>query len=242
VAPFNWSSTPLFSERKSIEGFFDQVFTDISTGATGSTVIATPTFTDAGGSFDTDGVEPGHYVYIRLGTSQGIYKVASVASETSLYVETNFPATASGITYRIVKVFGASQKSLEDLFAVLAKVDTAITNATSFKTLLTTSVPVLPDAFAFATGTLEADLDTREAQVAARVTDLDIGTAGGSTLTIQNILASVDKIYDARFIWVDSRINRETGLLEKKTRAIENREKAEEEILKQLTKILAMEG
>jgi len=56
---------------------------------------------------------------------------------------------------------------------------------------------------------------------------------------IQNIL-SAGELYDARFSWIDGRINLETGILPKKDRAILRRQKALENIVTNLTRLLTM--
>jgi len=53
--------------------------------------------------------------------------------------------------------------------------------------------------------------------------------------------ASVDKLYDKRFVWVDARINLEKGILVSQKRAVQDRIKAQAETLKQLTKLLAVQ-
>jgi len=49
---------------------------------------------------------------------------------------------------------------------------------------------------------------------------------------------SSGRYYDGRYVWIDSRINLETGILPKKDRAVENRKRALESIIKNLTKQL----
>lgn len=226
-----------WSERQGIEQFYDSVFTNLVTSSTGQTTIASPTLTDTL-DFDAAGVNATHFVFIRSGTVAGVYRVQSVTSPTTLDIDSTFPATASGITYRVVSSL-ATRESLEDLFTVLQGIDTLIGTTTAFSSLLTTPVGVLPDASSFATGLLTSNLNTRETEITTRISDLDFGiNPNGPVGTISGVLADGDRFYDKRFVWIDSRINRETGILEKRSRAVSDRIKAQADILKQLTKLL----
>lgn len=226
-----------YSERQAIENFYDTVFNDVLTSVNGQTVIATPTLTDL--TVDFTGVTAEDFVYIRSGSDAGIYKVQTVTSTTTLDVETPFPATAAGVSYRIVKATGATKETLQALFPILQATDLFIFVTAIFDLLVSTPVTVAPDASAFARGWLSSDLDTREGLVAARITDLDVGVSPtGSVGTIQSILSSGDRFYDQRYTWIDARINRESGILAKRDRAIANRIKAQQDILKSLTKLL----
>lgn len=226
------NTTPL-AEREAIEQFYDTVFTDVETGITGSTTIGLPTLTDL--SADFSAVTSEDFVYIRSGSVAGVYKVQTVTSTTTLDIETTFPATAVGVSYRIVSSTGATKLTLQDLFPILQSIDTFIVTTTTFETLVTTPVTVAPDASAFARGWLTSDLDTRSALVGLRILDL---SSTGSLGTIQSILSSGDRLYDQRFVWIDARINLETGIIVKRDRAIANRIKAQADILKSLTKLL----
>jgi hypothetical protein len=226
-----------YAEREAIEQFYDTVFKDVATSATGSTATST-TLTDLSASFTNDMV--GNFVYIRFGGDGGVYQIQTVNTSTSLDVEApGFPATLIGVSYRIVSSIGATKQTLLALFPILQSVDSFIASTTNFNTLVTTLVAVTPDVSAFARGWLKANLDARETLVSARITDLNVTLSPtGSPGTIQSILSSGDRLYDQRATWIDARINRETGILAKKVRAVENRIKAQEDILKQLTKLL----
>lgn len=76
-----------------------------------------------------------------------------------------------------------------------------------------------------------SSLTTREAALAVRTAN--------SIEALQNILSS-GRLYDGRFVWIDSRINLETGILPKKDRAVANRQKALETTVKNLTKLLSL--
>ena len=95
-----------------------------------------------------------------------------------------------------------------------------------------------PDPNIVALGWLTADLNSRETDVLARITAVDATSPGSDADTVSSVLSSGDRIYDQRFTWIDARINRQTGIIVKQSRAVVNRLKAQEDILKQLTKLL----
>lgn len=236
VLDTNAPPTKPYSERTGIENFFDHFFTDIVTGTTGET-FSSATFSDTAADFVASGVNASHFVYIRSGIEAGVYQVATVNSPTSLDITELFPGTTSGITYRIVDSGGLPLKALQDVFDILQAIDQAIVDTTAFYDLITTAVPVVGDASAFGRRTLTSDLNTREAQVNARITAVtDPGT--GEAVILSSTLASTAKLYDKRYVWIDARINLEKGILTKQRRAVSDRQKAEAEILKQLTKLL----
>jgi hypothetical protein len=208
--------------------------------STGQANATTQLLNDVNGTFLTSGVTTADFVYIVAGANAGIYQVQAINSQIQLQVDLPFPATLSGISYRIVSLFGASKESIRSIFAIYQSIATLVTNATQFLTLISTPVPVLrspADTTSFARATLTSDLDTRDTLVDARIaalpTDLD---------TIGNILANTDKLYDTRYTWIDARINLENGLAVQEATAIVNRLKAQADIFKQLIKLLAVEG
>jgi hypothetical protein len=243
---------PIVAERPAIEDFYNTVFTDVrlpvATGTAGATTIGLPTLTDATANFSE--VLPGDYVYIRGGPANpgddpvaGIYKVLMATSLTTLDIEATFPATLTGITYRVVKATGVTEQSLTALFTVLQAIDTWVVLTLLFKFKATTLVPVFtasfsPDPNIVALGWLTADLNSRETDVLARITAVDATSPGSDADTVSSVLSSGDRIYDQRFTWIDARINRQTGIIVKQSRAVVNRLKAQEDILKQLTKLL----
>jgi hypothetical protein len=194
---------------------------------------------DANGTFQTSNINTSHIVFILSGADAGFYQVQTVNSETDLTVDSNFPATLTGISYQIVSVFGVSKDSLDALFAIYSGLAALLTSATMFKALISTQVPVvrlsLPDPNSFATALLLTDLNTRDMAV-----DLRLAAVPSDIATVTAILTSTDAIYDKRYVWVDARINLESGLLVKQETAMANRIKAQLDIYNQLVKLLAV--
>ncbi len=227
----------VYNQRDGIEQFLNNFLTDVVVGTTGQTTATGTTLTD--GAQDFSDVTPSHFVFVRSGPNAGAYQVATVTSSTTLEATTAFPDTTAVTTYRIVDSGGLLLQTLQDMQGILADIDQAVVDTTAFKTLLTTAVPVLGDAGAFATGLLTASLDTREAQITARLTQVT-DPATGAIVLLSSALSSGNRFYDRRFVWIDARINLERGILSKKDRALVNRQKTEKEILKQLTKLLSL--
>lgn len=226
-------------QQSALLSAIDQAFTDVSTGATGQATATQFTFTDLSATFLDDGVTSSQFVYIVAGSNAGIYEIQSVDSQTQVTTTTPFPATASGISYRIASLFGISGDSAKALFTLNQSIAALITPLAPLRAKLV-QTPVVGFADAanwFAVSVLKTDLDTRETQVNARLSAIV-----SIPQQIEDILANVDKLYDARYVWIDARINLENGLLVQQELAIKNRLKAQAEVLKQLTKLLAVEG
>jgi hypothetical protein len=243
-------------EQTYILDFLDQVFTDIFTSGTGQTTATSPILDDTNGTFLTSEVQSGHYVYIVAGANAGIYLVVNVNSETQLEVDsaTPFPATLAGISYRVVRLFGASQETIVELFALYQSIAALLADTITFQAIVSTRIPVVvppppppgpppppPPPWTFETdsftrGTLTSDLDDRDVLVDARIAAIPT-----TVITVEDILANTDKLYDQRYAWIDTRINLQTGLIVQQATAVENRIQAQEDFFNQLIKLLAVE-
>lgn len=219
--------------------FFDHMFTNITTGTLGQTTIGLPNLTDGSQNFIAAGVTISHYIYIQTGSTAGIYKIISVGAG-ALTVDTNFPATATNISYRVVKVDVLSKDSLVKLFAIYQALTTYLAQLQAFKIYVDTApAPVVDDAGAYANRYTHAAFDTRVTEIDARYTSIfDVGT--GALTTISSILSSGEQLYERRFVWIDARVNLEKGILPGKERAVEVRNKAKKDLRKQLIKRLSV--
>ena len=190
--------------------------------------------------FQTAGVTSAHFVYIRSGDSAGIYAIDTVLGPTQLSVDasTPFPDTATGISYRIVSALGATILTLADVYVALVNIDETIAEVSPFQSLVTTTVSVQGDAGAFATRILDSDLNDWVTTITNRRLQIDPTT--GDVANLETSMSSGDRWYDKRYVWIDARINLEKGILPKKERAVDNRIKAQAEVLKQLTKLLTV--
>jgi hypothetical protein len=226
-----------YSERKALEAFFEQCFADLATGtgnANGTTL------TDGSASFLSAGINASHFVFIRSGNAKGVFKVANVVSNTQITIGNAFPGVDGAASYRVVSSFGSGFDGLTAAFTELATVDALITSANTLSPLTGTVTVVKPgpvtDLNTYANGLLTSALNTREAAITAR--------AAGTTTSISNvsgILTGSDRLYDKRFVWIDARVNVEKGLLPLQAQAIISRKKAQADIVKNLTKMLAVQ-
>lgn len=230
-----------WSELEALEHFLDHVMTDVLTSSNGATQSGLATLTDASVDFTSVSITSANFVFIRSGDSAGIYQVDEVTSPTTLNITGTFPDTGTGISYRIVETLGAGFLTLESVYQVLSQVDQAILDVTTFRTLLTTLVPVVGDVDAYAVKTVSIDLAARIGKIVTRQAQLtDADPTLGGMAALENIMTSGDRWYDKRYAWIDTRINLEKGILVKKDRAVENRIKAQADALNQLIKLLAV--
>jgi hypothetical protein len=218
--------------------FLGLVLSDLLTSSSGQVAIGDPTLTDLTVNFQTAGVTSEDYVYVDSGGNYGIFQIQSVTSSTELEIDGTFPATESGMNYKIVSASLVSRDTLEAVVAARKAAQDAFSASSAFYTLAFTLIAVSGDTGARAVQWVTSDLDSRETIALARKTALE-DTSGGYIASLSGIMTSGDRLYDQRYSWIDARINLETGILVKKERAVENRLKAQEEILNQLLKLLA---
>jgi hypothetical protein len=233
------------SEKLAIERFLDAVFTDVlsPTSQTGTVSGSTLTGTT---TFQTSGVNTSDYVYIRSGSSGGIYPISAVNSETQLTVSVPFPVAGS-VTYRIVSSFSVGRVALGDLYCILAAVDAFIADTVNFQAT-TAAVPVnlsslLVDSNAYANGILSSGFGTT---IASRTTSTTNRLAalndltGGPLPKITNVVSGGDRLYDVRFTWIQHRVKLDKGLIVLQSREVDNQIKALGDQTQALTKLAAV--
>lgn len=239
-ATLNSELTLYPNEKQALLDAVDLVFTDVTTGTAGQVSAFGATFTDLAASFLDAGVLANHFVYIETGANAGIYKVQSVDSQTQLTVTSSFASNESGISYRVASLFGLSEDSVTAIFTLAQSIDALLSPISTLLVQLAVAPVIrlgLADPDTFACGLLGSDLDTRNTQLTLRQNDL-------VTIVpmIEAILASTDQVYDKRYVWIDTRINLENGLVVQQATAVTNRIKAQANNYNQLLKLLAVEG
>lgn len=217
------------SEINSLEGYIGQVGTLVVGSSVGSITMPS-TFTDLSADFVADQVALTDFLFIRIGANAGFYTIASVDDSNNITINESFVSAVGGATYQILRTTGASKEGLDAVMAALLNADIALASANSVSVLL---VPVVGDGSAYATDLTSAVLTGRAAQVTARLTEAEADASN-----ISSVMSSIDRLYDTRFVWIDARINLETGILVKKARAVRNRKKALRRLIKDLTKLL----
>jgi hypothetical protein len=236
-------TTPVEAEAKATEAWFDLVFTYLSTGTGGSFSLGGTTFTDLGADFVGDGVAVGAVIYIRSGlTTMGVYQINDMSSPTTLEVDQPFGDTASGVSYKVGRLYGASFLGVEAVMETLRLLDEIRVQTMAFLLLLLTPVDVIVaggvvDPVAFARATRIVDLTLRMAVVNGRITDLGVGGPAKDAIEQELIL---DFLYDKRYAWLDARTNRQTGLLPLKGLATLQRLETQAQALAAMVKLLSM--
>lgn len=237
----NTPPSELYSERNGIEAFFEQCFTDLvptGTGNAGTTTLVDVSASFLGSDISNPTVKSSDFVFVRSGGAQGIFKITSVDSNTQITITGSFPAVDPAATYRVVSSFGVGYDSLSALFTQLVLLDSFITGTSGMSTAANQVQVVTPgpvvDANAYANALLTSTLDSRVASIAGRDPTALITAA-------TNVLTGSDRLYDKRFTWIDARINLEKGILPLQAQAVQARQKAQADILKSLTKLLAVQ-
>lgn len=137
-----------------------------------------------------------------------------------------------------VRYFGLTDSLVTSLTELRTSVAALVSPLAGLRAKLAPAQVVAFDgAHTFAMDVLGLDVDAREAQVVDRSEAIE-------TVVEQliDILANTEKLYDKRYVWIDARINLESGLLVRQELAVKNRLKAQTEMLKQLIKLLAVGG
>lgn len=237
-------STNPTSELNSIDNFYNEVFTDrLSPIVASGNATAADTLVGLAVNFIASGVTAGDFVYVQPGSpNEGIYTISDVVNATTLKVSDTFGSFPVGVTFRVVKAFGVGANTLKGLFTIRQATDTYVLATTTWQSLITTPVDVLVppgvvDPTYYARAYLPADFTNRASTVTGRKSYLD--TAG--IAAVEQVLSSGDRLYDRRFTWIDARINLEKGIIVKQERAVAQRIKAQQDILNQLIKLLAVE-
>jgi hypothetical protein len=224
----------LTGNTTAIDAFFNTAFVNEATGVNG--VANASIFTSVGQTFLTGGINTSHLLFIRNGADAGFYKIQSVDSQTVLTIEGSFPSNLTGLSYKIVSSVGLTADPLNGVLDAALSASTFKTATLTFQTIASTAVAVTGDAGAYATRLVTNDLDARETVVAGRLAQI-----GTDVASIENELSAGDRLYDKRYVWIDARINLEKGILVMKDRAVANRIKAQQDVLKQLTKLLSVQ-
>jgi hypothetical protein len=226
--------TVLGDHSTAIDNFFNTIFVDEATGTNG--VASASTFTSAGQTFLTSGINTSYLLFIRNGVDAGFYKIQSVDSQTNLTIEGSFPVNSTGIVFRIVSSIGLTVGPLNGVLDAAQSSALFATATTAFQAIVSTPVVVSGDAGAYATRLVTSDLDARATAVSGRFTQV-----GTDVTSLESELSAGDRLYDKRFVWIDARINLEKGILVMKDRAVASRIKAQKDVLKQLTKLLSVQ-
>jgi hypothetical protein len=197
----------------------------IELGTGTGTPISSTVFEDPGANFSLNGVDNQSFLFISSGLNVGIYKVAS-ATATQITVEVD----AIYLTFPSVGVSGSY---------FVFDIETFI--STNGLDVLT---PYLRSLLAFITSTKAWQAAPTTAGKTTRVNALTARTIADSGFIddISDLLIRTDQFYDTRFLWIQQRADKKTGLLTQRNQAILKRQESLVKIVDDQKKLLIVES
>jgi hypothetical protein len=235
------------SEKAALERLFNDAAPDRGLGDLAGAISGAATMTG-----DFTNVAAGDVVFIRHGANAGVYTVAT-ATDSSATIAELFPAAPeASVVFRAGRPSLIDAATLKSAYGALESVESAIVEAGAL--VLRHHSPILvyrngtpsgglpgtPDSSFIETGgrlVLGGAYARPVSSLAAREAVLSFRASSTDANDLEAVLSS-SRLYDGRYVWIDGRINLETGTLPRKDRALENRQKALETIVKNLTKQL----
>lgn len=216
-----------------VNSYLDSVFsykTGTVSGVVSSNIVFSPSV-----DFVASGVVVGDYIYASVSqASEGIFQVTQVIDLHALVVDGS--PVDGAITFRVASVFGASKGALLGIFGILQQCVTFVGPLASWFYTVSSPIAVTPDTAATAYGISRASISARSPLDIARQTQV-----ANAISFIMSVLSDTDKLYDSRYAWIDDRINVQSGILIQKQRAVSDRIKAQEDALKAMIKLLAVQ-
>lgn len=211
------------SELITAGSIIDCIGIELSSG-TGQPTSAT-VFSDPTANFSLDGVGSNSFLYVSSGANLGLYKVVS-ATATQLVVDNGalfagFPS--SGV---------AGSYSVFDVESILT--DAGPEFLTEF---LRETVTFLSGTLAWRSAPTTIGKTARTSSIDARIADID-----SLISSIENILQRADQLYDVRYLWIQQRADRKTGLLTQRNQAILKRQEDLVRIVSDQKKLLITES
>ncbi len=146
----------------------------------------------------------GKLLWVKSGLSRGLWKISSASGNTVTVNSSPYPPLIAGATgqYSIINPWAFLQELEFKFVACFYR------NTLTFLKLTQSFSPTYDDVVARAT------------VVQQRQKDLSgmLGS-GGNIPSLTSLLRDGDNLYDMRYLWIDQRTNKETGLLQLQTRA-----------------------
>lgn len=231
------NTSPVRSQVEGVNWFLDTLTTTTLTSSTGSCTGGQPLLIDMGVDFLASDVGSGDYIHVSSGANQGIYRIATVDAAHQVTLTSPLLSTDPAIPYKVRRTSQVSQDSLEKSVAYQAQATQAAVPVQAFQSLVDTPVLVTHTGPAtFARLTTLQDVANFAAEVQTRWSYLTTNP----TASLEQVLSGGDRLYDKRYVWIDSRINLVTGLVASQVRARQTREQSEVEVQKSLLKLQAL--
>lgn len=192
----------LDSEIKSVDYAVNNLGTTLLSSS--GNVTSTTELTDSTVSFTTSLVDDQCLLYISSGDNHGLYKISSVTTDT-VTIESTYPFPSTGVSsYIIVNPYSFMSSSGPDFISEFLRETLAFVKSTK----------------AYALSPTDSSKPTRMTDVVARKAKV---TSFIDTVT--GILKTGERLYDARYLWIQQRTNRETGSMVRTLRAALTRQK-----------------
>ncbi|HEY8098333.1 MAG TPA: hypothetical protein VIE65_19910, partial [Methylobacter sp.] len=194
-----------------------------TTEFSGIGITTSNTLTDTGANFTLLGVQPGWLIFVESGPNIGLYEIIDVTS-TILTIEVVDP-------YAPFVSIGSTIYSIIKPLTLLRGTNFGFASSFLRKTL----------AFFAATQTWQGSVTTagivgRDLTLLARAADISSFLDQISTMLVD------EKLYDARYLWIDQRANRKTGTLTQQMQAASKRQDDITKLLEDQQKLLATES
>jgi hypothetical protein len=233
------------NEDTSILSFFNQIFNPpVVTSSTGNVTATLMTLGDPTPDFVMAGVTNNDFVWVTTGPNTGVYQIASITDAHDLVTQQPFGSTTASLAYVIVSAFGCGYPTMQALYTILTANTTFVSSTTTWASLIAaTTVAVVGDSGAYANSLLVqmSDITSRQSVVSGRISYLtNAGT--GPIAIIEASLNSSDQLYNKRYVWIDARIDLQTGLLVLEQTAVAQRIAQQAQLFNQLIKLLSVEG
>lgn len=150
---------------------------------------------------DLSGTE-GKLLWINTGPSRGLWKIRSASGNTATVITGLYPPLVAGAgSYSIIEPWSFLQETEFQFVAGFYR------NTLEF----------LQDTQTWV-GSMSADgANNRMLAVQQRQSDLAAVAGSGGSLT--TLLRDGDNLYDTRYLWIDQRTNRESGLMQMQARS-----------------------
>lgn len=209
------------SELTSVSNIVDHIGIELSSG-TGNAVNNT-TFQDASANFSLDGADSQSYLYVTSGINFGLYHILS-ATATQLIIENTpsfpgFPAIGSGnyIVFNIESFLTAN-------------------NLLFLATYLSSTFSFLNSTKSWQSSPSITGRNSRINSINSRINSINTFSTN-----LGNLLSRTDKLYDIRYLWIQQRTDKKTGLLVQRNQAILKRQEDLQKIVADQQKLLIVE-
>lgn len=211
------------SEIRTVDSIITCLGVELATGS--GSPLSTTIFSDPGANFSLDGVDSASFLYISNNANHGLYKVVS-ATATQIVIEdgpifVGFPSIAVAGDYLVFNIESFLTTSGPEFLA-----------------------PFLRETISFLLSTQTWQSSPTNAGKAARTSSLNARSSDVDNFisSVETILQRLDQLYDVRYLWIQQRADKKTGLLTQRNQAILKRQEDLIKIVSDQKKLLITES